>query len=281
MLGYSQRDLAETLDVSHSQVSKWEMGERDMTVATLERLLGLVDGSVELRHGDGEPLEPMHTPGEELLDRAGRRYPAHLDVQPCHEQDPFDPQAGPHHRAIGRRSDRWRRNPYPGWVKRPWNGPVAADPRHSNHPTFDAVLAWRDDYFTERRERHQRLLARPDRPREDPEDLSDCTCPDTCCGDVGCLEDCPCQCDPCPPRLRQPQPSTPSPSDTKNQPTAAPPTPPGQSREEKPRARPPELSAASLGVQLPTAPKADAVRRYATRSVSGDGPMGQPGKLEG
>lgn len=73
----SQRELATILGVAQSTVARWETGRQSPTYADVERMLRLARLRPVLVDEIGRPVQPM---GEDRFrDRAGRRYPAHLD----------------------------------------------------------------------------------------------------------------------------------------------------------------------------------------------------------
>ncbi len=76
--GLSQRGLAARLGVSQSTVARWETGETSPDLATVQRLAELAGlRLVALDDADAE-IAPMRA--DAARDRAGRRYPAHLDI---------------------------------------------------------------------------------------------------------------------------------------------------------------------------------------------------------
>ncbi|MGR6316849.1 GNAT family N-acetyltransferase [Micromonospora soli] len=84
----SQRELAARAGVPQSAVARIESGRSgDPRWRTVERLIRAAGGQVrfEVPAAD-EPLHlPAPVPHDGLRDRAGRRYPAHLDVWEVHE----------------------------------------------------------------------------------------------------------------------------------------------------------------------------------------------------
>ena len=78
-LDVSQRGLAAVLDVSQSVVARWETGRTSPRASVLLHLLKLARLRVKLHSTEtGEEVEPMRDDG--ARDRAGRRYPAHVDL---------------------------------------------------------------------------------------------------------------------------------------------------------------------------------------------------------
>lgn len=79
ILDVSQRGLAALLDVSQSVVARWETGRTSPRVSVLVELLRLARLRVSLHDAEsGEAVAPMRDDG--ARDRAGRRYPAHVDL---------------------------------------------------------------------------------------------------------------------------------------------------------------------------------------------------------
>ncbi|WP_432478869.1 helix-turn-helix domain-containing protein [Nocardioides sp. GXQ0305] len=77
LTGLSQRGLADRLGISHSTVARWETGVTSPDLATFERLAGLAGLRLVAVDAEGEVVEPMRA--DAARDRAGRRYPSHLD----------------------------------------------------------------------------------------------------------------------------------------------------------------------------------------------------------
>lgn len=76
----SQRELAERAGVPASTVSRVESGTAgDPRFRTVERLVAAAGGAVTAGPAAATPAPP--DPHEDLVDNAGRRYPAHLDVR--------------------------------------------------------------------------------------------------------------------------------------------------------------------------------------------------------
>lgn len=80
ILDVSQRGLAALIGVSQSAVARWETGRTSPRVCVVQHLLRLAGlrGTVSAVES-GEVVEPMRDDG--ARDRAGRRYPAHVDLQ--------------------------------------------------------------------------------------------------------------------------------------------------------------------------------------------------------
>ena len=79
ILDVSQRGLAALIGVSQSVVARWETGRTSPRVSVLHHLLGLAGlGSAVHDKESGALVEPMRDDG--ARDRAGRRYPAHVDL---------------------------------------------------------------------------------------------------------------------------------------------------------------------------------------------------------
>ena len=117
----SQRDLAEMAGTSRNTVERAEGPEAPtLTVATLSRLLAAAAGCrLAAVTADGDLLGAVAA--EELRDRGGRHFPAHLDV-----------------RRPGRMGEWWGDFPYSSWIV-----PGLA-PRQRPEFTFDRAR-WRRD----------------------------------------------------------------------------------------------------------------------------------------
>ena len=74
----SQRDLAARVGVSQSTVARWETGQSSPTLYLVEQMLALSGLRLTLIDSAGEPVAPMRE--DAPRDRAGRRYPAHVDL---------------------------------------------------------------------------------------------------------------------------------------------------------------------------------------------------------
>ena len=74
----SQRDLAARLGVSQSTVARWETGQSSPTLSLVEQMLALSGLRLAMIDTAGEPVAPMRE--DAPRDRAGRRFPAHVDL---------------------------------------------------------------------------------------------------------------------------------------------------------------------------------------------------------
>ena len=74
----SQRDLAARLGVSQSTVARWETGQSSPTLCLVEQMLALSGLRLAMIDSAGEPVAPMRE--DAPRDGAGRRYPAHVDL---------------------------------------------------------------------------------------------------------------------------------------------------------------------------------------------------------
>jgi transcriptional regulator with XRE-family HTH domain len=73
----SQRDLAARLGVSQSTVARWETGAASPALSIVEQMLALGGLRLGLTDDRGESVAPMRE--DAARDRAGRRFPAHVD----------------------------------------------------------------------------------------------------------------------------------------------------------------------------------------------------------
>jgi len=77
MLDLSQRELAEALGTAQATVARWETGAVSPDLESVGRMAALAGLRLALVDAAGAPVEQMAT--DALRDRAGRRFPAHLD----------------------------------------------------------------------------------------------------------------------------------------------------------------------------------------------------------
>ena len=73
----SQRDLADRLGVSQSTVARWETGKTSPSLSMVHELATLAGLRVALVDDTGSVVPAMRD--DAARDRAGRRYPAHVD----------------------------------------------------------------------------------------------------------------------------------------------------------------------------------------------------------
>lgn len=98
----SQAELARLIGVDQSTVARWENRLAQPRVDTFQRILGLA-GLDLLVHDQGQPVRPMRE--DTPRDRAGRRWPAHLDVRDAIEPYTGEPREQAHARPL---RDLWR-----------------------------------------------------------------------------------------------------------------------------------------------------------------------------
>ena len=79
----SQRDLSEVSGVGRSTIAGFESGARRVPVEVLDALLRAAGLRLAVLDGTGAEVDPV--PVGMVRDNAGRRFPAHLDVQPPDE----------------------------------------------------------------------------------------------------------------------------------------------------------------------------------------------------
>ena len=182
-LDASQRDLAGVLGVSPGAVGRWESGSRTPPLALFERLLRLAGLRIMVLEDEAAPARESTVEGfgdvDSATDRAGRRFPAHLDVA-VHHHAGFttsdEPPAGAPRREV-RDARRGRR------------------PLAERHPTGEEV---REALARAVEEVRARVRAARERVRaarvNEPEPI--CECPLECDESKWCVDDCPCACEP-------------------------------------------------------------------------------------
>jgi HTH-type transcriptional regulator/antitoxin HipB len=185
MADLSQRDLAARLGTSPSTVARIETGGCSVSVGLLSRILGFAGLRLTVVAADGVPVTPVAVDG--LRDNAGRRFPAHLDVDLPGEVPPL--------RQLMPRRDR---PPAKGWYRQRAQRDErrAQDGVPPDHPTSRDLRA-----AAERERAHLRrvrdLLARAAPP------APACTCSIGCLMTPGCAPGCRCQCEPRRPRAHR------------------------------------------------------------------------------
>lgn len=175
----SQRDLAARFGVSQSTVARWETGEREPTLRQFLDLVGLAGARLTITSSDEVELTPMRA--DAVRDNAGRRYPAHHDVEAIDRTwrprwDRPHPTHGQAHRRV--RDERRARA-----ETVPVDHPSAAEVR--------AALARR----REEREARLRALYPGWRTPGPPVEFAPCTCPIECEETGVCSASCPCGCE--------------------------------------------------------------------------------------
>lgn len=76
---FSQRELAKWARLSPAAVGAFESGQRTPSIATLQRLLNAANCQLVIVDGDGRLVVPLMV-WRDVVDGAGRRFPAHLDT---------------------------------------------------------------------------------------------------------------------------------------------------------------------------------------------------------
>jgi transcriptional regulator with XRE-family HTH domain len=189
----SQRELAERIGVPQSTLAAAETGGGGLPVAVLARIAQVVGGRLAVLTADGTEVTPMDAVA--VRDRAGRRFPAHLDTR-YGDQDWW--KDSPYRRGHPRYTfDRQRRS-------RDWRRePTGIPPEHLRPGPDDSPAARRAARSAAARAaadaaRQRRFLA-GELPRSAPEPA--CTCPAACDELLAAgvrhphVADCPCGCD--------------------------------------------------------------------------------------
>lgn len=178
----SQRELAERLGISSSLVARMETGEVVPTTRMLSRIMGLAGLHLVVVDGSGALVEPV--PEDVARDNAGRRYPAHLDVNPV-EMAPAEYGWRPRHERhapkawfqLRQERDRRRRGQKPA----------------PDHPTVADLEAYRRMIVEEKMARLRAQAAA--RAAVEPP-LAPCSCGLECEESGPCVPSCSCQCEP-------------------------------------------------------------------------------------
>lgn len=192
----SQRELAEAVGVSHSTIARIEAGRVDPSIGLFSKIIAI--GGLRVVVVDDVGVEARPVPADVVRDNAGRRFPAHLDVQPPDLVPPARWQF-----------PRYDRKPPRAWYHRRAQRDLLRDGASpagvGDHPTLDELEA-RRIYLVEARRRaaerarqrrrqnteeHRARTAGP--PGTDP---NECQCDTPCWISPACVEDCSCQCEP-------------------------------------------------------------------------------------
>lgn len=153
ILDVSQRGLAQLLGVSQSTVARWETARTSPRAEVLVQLARMAGLSLVLRDEDGEEELPMRDDG--ILDRAGRRFPAHVDLTATSWWAPRDSTTWWKHHAVVEQS---RREARP--LVRFHSSPRVRELLRSvygtpvDHPSLDqfaAEVTWHDEQREDRR----------------------------------------------------------------------------------------------------------------------------------
>ena len=157
-LDVSQRTLAARLGVSQSRVARWETGRTVPSADMLVQLARMAGLHLELLD-DAGAVEPAMR-GDGARDRAGRRYPAHVDLRARGWRVPADAPS---------RADYWqlvdearrRQDPQVLFHTSAWrkDGLRHAFGQPVDHPSLEQLVAevrFHDDAWLERREASRR-----------------------------------------------------------------------------------------------------------------------------
>ncbi|MGN6751495.1 MAG: helix-turn-helix domain-containing protein [Intrasporangium sp.] len=178
----SQRELAEQLGISRSIVSRLETGEVVPSTDLLSRIMAIAGLRLVVVDSDGALVDPVSE--HVARDNAGRRYPAHLDVNPV-EMAPA---------AYLWRPRRERHAPRAWFQLREERDRRRAElPSIDDHPTVGDLAAYRRMLFEQKAARmHAQAAARA---ATEPT-LPDCSCGLECEESGPCVPSCGCQCEP-------------------------------------------------------------------------------------
>lgn len=149
----------------------------------MDRVLALAGWRLLVVNAEGGVMVPMRSDG--VVDRANRRYPAHLDVHPV----------VPYRDNWGRRGQQWA--PGRRWRDRVRTMATLIPP---DHPSPEVVL---DHLEAMKLARRWQALAQACAVRyarmargEWASQVPDCFCGDDCHENGPCVRDCPCHCEP-------------------------------------------------------------------------------------
>ncbi len=170
----SQRDLADRVGVTQSTVAAVEAGRRDVSVTMFRKLLGAGGLHLVVVDDGGDVVTPI--PAGVVRDHAGRRLPAHLDVDP--------PDQAPTTRLTAERSERQTPNAW-YYLREERDRRRQQGPGPEDHPTVDDLEA---------RRRRLRYGPRPPAPGMRSES-QECECPTECWLGMTCVPGCPCGCE--------------------------------------------------------------------------------------
>lgn len=174
----SQRDLAEVVGVPPSTIQRIETARGAVSVGMLVRVLDVA--GLRLTVVDHKGLE-VHPVAEDVIrDNAGRRFPAHLDVDP--------PDLVP---PLRRLMPRYDRAPARGWYRqRPERDRLRTRQGvPEDHPTVTDIVTRDQELARERIARRRALAATL--PTWD-----ECECDTACWLGTTCEPECLCQCEP-------------------------------------------------------------------------------------
>jgi transcriptional regulator with XRE-family HTH domain len=178
----SQRELAGRVGVSQSAIAAYEANQREVSARRLDEILRL--GGLRLAVIDASGEEVAGFPVDVVRDNAGRRFPAHLDVQP--------PDVLPGHAFSSPHPDR---PPVVAWhirrAERDRLRAKAGQPPANDHPTLPAL-----EQRARRRDEERRAAALSSAAKLAARLAADpCTCPVECWEYAGCAPGCPCGCE--------------------------------------------------------------------------------------
>ena len=157
-LDVSQRALAARLGVSQSRVARWETGRTVPSADMLLQLARMAGLHLELIDAAGEVEVPMR--GDGARDRAGRRYPAHVDIRAKSWRVPADaPSRADYWQLVD--AARRRRDPQVLFHTSAWrkDGLRYAFGQPVDHPSLEQLVAevsHHDDAWLERRDASRR-----------------------------------------------------------------------------------------------------------------------------
>lgn len=187
----SQRQLAERVGVSRATIGRAESADEPVGLDLVEAILAVAGLRLAVLDADGQEVESMRESVEH--DGGGRRFPAHLDVEPADDSGRPDGQVW--HRGRPVPSATFRHRHHRDHPRRSGVGARPPRPRPQDHLTTGELAAERrrmvDDYW---RLVAPLLVEARTAPYDAVTDPDRCTCPIDC--ESTCLPWCWCQCEP-------------------------------------------------------------------------------------
>ncbi len=155
-VGLSQREMAARVDVAQSTLAGYEGGTRRVPESVLAAVLSIAGLRLAVLDAAGEEVLPF--PTNAVRDNAGRRFPAHLEVQP--------PDRLPREALRAPRYD--RAAPRAWYHLRGSDEVTDAGPDSRDHPTEFELVVRRRGLLTAGAARRMASARTPGTPRTTP-----------------------------------------------------------------------------------------------------------------